>query len=307
MKQGYRKKWESPLITSILSNTKSVEFRQAVNSETNQFISRYENNRGKATNFRSDFEKLADFLGIEYSAERLANGEVANLRLARPCKYIVNKRINFDHYFRQRFALAHEMGHVLARRACGPLSIANRETLSEHIIEEEIAADEFAYAILMPEDRVQPMLVNFPKDSFGVIREVSGQFLVSYSDACRRIAGLTNSIVLFFSDMENPEAPKDTKKALRTKYVYPSNDYLAKSFIPRFITAKDERFEPNIIRHCYEKDASVSGPVQIADLGDLKPDRYQVTCASFRDRKRSLFEDRSDSTFFEVACFIQRN
>ena len=104
-----------------------------------------------------DIEGLARSLGISVSLEELDN-DVSGLMLIEDGR--VNVAINAAHHrHRRRFTLAHEIGHMLLH-ATGDRVVVDRrfyrnEWPSSGELREEIEANAFAAALLMPESLVR--------------------------------------------------------------------------------------------------------------------------------------------------------
>lgn len=93
---------------------------------------------------------------------------------------------------RQRFTLAHEIGHCMER-----FTIANdkefsfRDYRGKKYDLHEFYADQFAGALLVPEELVRKLLPDFSPENIGsAALDVAAQFSVSYTAAQKRLERL---------------------------------------------------------------------------------------------------------------------
>ncbi len=107
-----------------------------------------------------DVERLAKALGISVRYERL-DKDVSGLLLVENgvAKVAINE---LHHLNRQRFTLAHEIGHVLLHAGSDRVFVDRRffrnEWSSKGELREEIEANAFAAALLMPQSLVRQHL-----------------------------------------------------------------------------------------------------------------------------------------------------
>lgn len=107
-----------------------------------------------------------------------------------------------QHLNRQRFSIAHEIGHYLLHRDDGQVFIDAtpvffRDTASaEGRSLQEIAANRFAAELLMPEQNMREILHNQPIDVFDdtAIRRIANQFGVSSQALTIRLTRLGDLI-----------------------------------------------------------------------------------------------------------------
>ncbi|MCT1442231.1 ImmA/IrrE family metallo-endopeptidase [Corynebacterium glucuronolyticum] len=139
----------------------------------------------------SDLERVAGILGAEVFYEKLPKDQ-AGFIVKRPeepfASIVINKR---DIPERQRFTLAHEIGHLVDRqRMAGDERFSfmdyrdNRNNYSLH----EFFADEFAGELLMP---AIPLLTELARSSQ---YEVAAKFGVTPAAVDRRIARLQKNL-----------------------------------------------------------------------------------------------------------------
>ena len=109
-------------------------------------------------------ERLARQLGVRVTQETLDDA-VSGLLIIRgnQAAIVVNAA---HHLHRQRFTIAHELGHFLLHRNAGNLFVDSTLTFyrdersSEGTYEQEVEANAFAAALLMPEDLVHECVQN---------------------------------------------------------------------------------------------------------------------------------------------------
>lgn len=134
-------------------------------------------------------EAVCDLLDIEvfYTdalAEQNVSGMIVKLEGEQPRIYINSQ----ESENRQRFTLAHEIGHFVERTTEAQdkeFSFTDRRGGNYNL--HEFYADQFAGALLMPEDQIREIAPNFSeRDAF----KVSLAFDVSYSAAEKRLERL---------------------------------------------------------------------------------------------------------------------
>ena len=119
-------------------------------------------------------------------------------------KISVNKK---DHYYRQRFTMAHELGHFMYHTKkmgdLGTMDSVKYRSLDNSNIgdQEEIEANKFGASILMPEDLVikyalEKKVISDNKINQEVAREMAKIFQVSYQAMEFRINTLKEEITL---------------------------------------------------------------------------------------------------------------
>ena len=119
-------------------------------------------------------------------------------------KISINKA---DHYYRQRFTMAHELGHFMYHtKKMGEVGISDSvkyRSLNNSNIgdQEEMEANKFGASILMPEE----LVIKYSKERGAVsegsqlnqevVKEIAKDFQVSYQAMEFRISGLRDKIV----------------------------------------------------------------------------------------------------------------
>ena len=103
-----------------------------------------------------DVEGLVAELGVQVVRKPMEDA-ISGLLLIRGDQAVIG--VNKSHHpHRQRFSIAHELGHYLLHRDAGDLFVDSSLTFyrdqrsSDGVFEQEIEANAFAAALLMPED-----------------------------------------------------------------------------------------------------------------------------------------------------------
>jgi Zn-dependent peptidase ImmA (M78 family) len=155
--------------------------------------------RGNTKDDVVDVVQLAKSLGLEVYPEELADKESGYLKFDSSdngCYIVVNKSHPTT---RQRFTIAHEVGHYLKHRdelvKCGQL---DRKKGGDTKLEDQ--ADELAAEILMPEDLVRKYVDEYVPEDDGktftanVIMDIANHYRVSAPMAITRLRALNYRI-----------------------------------------------------------------------------------------------------------------
>ncbi|ARU60940.1 hypothetical protein CBW65_07475 [Tumebacillus avium] len=146
-------------------------------------------------------EKIAKKLGIEIHEEEFEN-ELSGV-LYRDQNQVVIGVNKLHHEKRKRFTIAHEIGHFILHKG-NPIHIDKEffvnfrdATSSQATNIEEIEANTFAAALLMPKELVKKELANIAVDGIDpfqeeteIISELSRKFRVSHQSLCIRLGKL---------------------------------------------------------------------------------------------------------------------
>jgi Zn-dependent peptidase ImmA (M78 family) len=242
---------------------------------------------------------------LELSTSRAVCAEPFSATMRRTSKgYEISHGSN-QHYYRKRFNLAHEIGHILLSRLAGPLNNKDLFSTKGQSYEEETICDLFASALLLPEGAMREVL------SGKVVTErdvtlLAKRFQVSRGAVLRRIALLNDSTLILWDFMVNPLKAK-SKKAERIAQVYPFVSQLSKHFIPLYCTLLSARFSPNMLLESFQTGQGLSGYVRIDKLGTLKCADYFVHNIPFQKWNENMLEPeivRKPRQFFNMATFI---
>jgi Zn-dependent peptidase ImmA (M78 family) len=270
-------KWQHPIANLLLSNYKSeVGILDIIDLEAEALLNKIRKNDPKIFSTEgvlTPIEKIAQALNVDLTTCR-------NSRALGTSKFIgakIQVAINTEnqHYFRQRFTIAHELAHICLSQLAGPFTYHEIAQAGKSSYEEEFLCDLFASALLMPHSAINQYLESETAISLRTINRIAKDFKVSKSAVLRRIACVKKWLLLFWSEIENP-LTKGSDKAERIVFIYPNISQLSDYFIPLYCTAHDERFEPNLILESLEKEVSISGNVLIKNLGSLPEGKYNI-------------------------------
>jgi Zn-dependent peptidase ImmA (M78 family) len=206
-------------------------------------------------------------------------------------------------YFRRRFSAAHELAHIILRQMVSPLT--DREVLdaSKFHYEEEALCNLFASSLLMPRESLILYLRAADKITVQLVDDIAGNFRVNRISVLRRIALLTNSILLLWKKTTNPLA-KESSSVERLIRVYPSSPQLP-YYIPLYCTPRDSRFSPNIIKESLLEGVSKSGKVKIAEFGSLPSAYYKTHNLFFKKRSKNLPYMEENNNPYDMATLIE--
>lgn len=276
-------KWQHPIANLLLSNYKSeVGILDIIDLEVESLLNKIRKNDPKIFSTEDVFtpiEKIAQALNVDLktcgNSRSLGTSKVIGTKVQ-----IAIKTEN-QHYFRQRFTIAHELAHICLSQLAGPFTYNEIAQAGRSNYEEEFLCDLFASALLMPHSAIKQYLDREPAISLRMINGIAKDFKVSKSAVLRRVACVKKCLLLFWSEIENP-LTKGSDKTERIVSVYPNISQLSTYFIPLYCTAHDERFEPNLIVESLEKETSISGKVLIKNLGSLPEGTYNIHNIFFR-------------------------
>lgn len=120
-----------------------------------------------------DVERLALALGIRVIYEPM-DGELSGKLVRKDLTYLMTIN-SLHHPNRQRFTIAHELGHYCLHRSMGDEFIDKIFFRGGESSRTEAEANRFAAAILMPEDE----FTRFVKSTSQKIEDIADNFLVS--------------------------------------------------------------------------------------------------------------------------------
>ena len=298
--------WKHPLPVSLLRKygyEKSIE--EIIEFETLTLTSRLENDRPSLLAQQSvvPIEAIASALDIRVTRKPCpASATLIQTLTGYEVSYGTRQ-----HYYRQRFSLAHEVGHVVLSKLAGPFS--NRDLHNSNGLrhEEEIICDLFASAILIPKIEFEKALPESDILSQRHIHSLARQFRVSKGAVLRRIALLQGCVLILWDYMRNPLKQK-SHRAERITQVYPFASQLSKHFVPLYCTLNHSRFSPNIVLDSFHSGHAVSGYVRIEDLGSLAGREYFLQNVPFQKWGEDVLQPniiRKPKHFFNMATFIR--
>ncbi len=148
-----------------------------------------------------DIESLLEAHNIVIRTQELEDS-VSGMLVIKDDRAIIG--VNEGHHLnRQRFTLAHELGHFLLHRGASSIFIDASTVFFRDITSsdgskvQEIEANAFAAELLMPEKQLRDMIRNQPFDAFdeGAVRRLAAQFGVSAQALTIRLTklGLINT------------------------------------------------------------------------------------------------------------------
>ena len=148
-----------------------------------------------------DVEAIVKALGIAIRAQELEDS-VSGILVMKDGRTTIGVNEN-HHPNRQRFTLAHELGHFLLHSNTSSIFIDasiiffRDGTSSDGSKAQEIEANAFAAELLMPEKHLREIINNQPLDAFdaGAVRRLAAQFGVSAQALTIRLTklGLINA------------------------------------------------------------------------------------------------------------------
>lgn len=208
------------------------------------------------------------------------------------------------HYFRRRFSLAHELGHLVLRQLASPLTFKELELEQFFHKEEELLCNLFASSILLPRNRIDAYLKESSSITSALVDKISNDFKVNREVVLRRIASLQNCILLFWDDISNPLNTESKKTSRIARVVSNSADH----YIPLFCTSGKSRFTPNLVLESFNKQKSLTGYTRIRNLGSLPDKKYKVHNLFFPQKAVSIpFSDFDGipTGFYPMATLIE--
>ncbi len=302
--------WNHPLALKLLKKASTRSAPEAIAVEAEALLDRFKGSSAQGCEnsqpLHTPVEALLSYLGVGLEDGPMPPGVSGRLIRRKGGKYRVYRRAD-EHYYRRRFTLAHEIGHLILPRAVGGLSLRDLRDSESLLFEEEQLCDLFASALLMPEDKIRPFLRDFRSDPAASLKKIVRNFKVTLWAAARRVAIITKSKVLFWDEIPNPRK-KDSLVAQRIKYAFPNTPMLFPWYVPPYCTAKSGRFSPNLVMQSFERERSECGRMQIEDLGALPNGEYESECAFFCKWSPGLVEEFLQDRrryFFNMATFLR--
>lgn len=272
-----RATWRHPISISLLSSHgNEIDMLDVLDLEVEALLANIKKGNPEIFSNREIFtpiEKIARALNIDLTTSK--HLKASGTTRYRGAKFQVTINTEAQHYFRQRFTIAHEIGHVCLNQLAGPFTYHELAQTKDTYFEEEYLCDLFASSILMPKSVIKRYLEDERDISLQTVSWIASDFKVSKSAVLRRLACVTKSLLLFWSEVENP-LTEGSEKTERITSIYPNLYQLSKHYIPLYCTASDQRFTPNLIADCLETESSVTGIVKITGLGSLPAGDYKI-------------------------------
>lgn len=277
-KTNYGIEWKHPVPKSLLKQYKFEKtIRDIIEIESSCFLEKIKDSKYKIFDKQREYipiESIASVLNISIddidqrlsAFDAIIQHDSMGLKVFRDS----NKRA----YFRFRFSLAHEIAHLVLRQLTGPFNFLELSQTKGTNNEEEVICDLFAAALLMPKEFLTPYIHNKPINT-STINLIAKNFKVTKVAVLKRIAELTNSVLLLWDETDHPLENRN-EVAERVVRIYKPYSELLNHYIPLYCTAKDERFDPNVILGSYTKGQSFHGKIHINKLGTLPSGNYYV-------------------------------
>jgi Zn-dependent peptidase ImmA (M78 family) len=302
-------KWQHPIPNSLLCNYGGeIGILDILNIETEALLNNIRKNDPKIFAQGEVFtpiEKIAHALNVGLT--KCGHSKALGTSKVEGSKVLVAINTQNQHYFRQRFTIAHELGHICLSQLAGPLTYDEIARTEKSNYEEEFLCDLFASALLMPSSAIEQYLRSEADVTWGTIIRIAKDFKVSKSAALRRLAWVKKSLLLFWSEIENP-LTKGSEKTERVTLAYPNISQLSKYYIPLYCTPSDERFKPNLIVDSLEREVSVSGRVLIKNLGSLPEANYDIHNIFYKRWSKNRYypeQFNSRKRLYDMFTFIE--
>ena len=189
-------------------------------------------------------EQIVSILDIEF-VETFNNEFAGQAQFHGSNLQISASFLSKTNYFRRRFSIAHELGHIILRKLVSPLTNSEIIAANKFHYEEEALCNLFAASLLTPKQLILQYLQEADKITPNLVDQIAGDFRVNRESVLRRIAQLTNSILLLWKKTNNP-LTKGSPKVERVIRIYPNFSQLSLFYIPLYCYPSDSRFSPNI-------------------------------------------------------------
>lgn len=304
--------WRHPISISLLNNyDNEIDMLGILDLETEKLLARIKKNHPHLFSTEEIFtpiEKIARTLNIDLTTSKHIKAS-GTTRYKGAKLHITINSSELQHYFRQRFTIAHELGHVCLNQLAGPFTYHELAQTKDTYFEEEFLCDLFASSILMPKSVIKGYIEHEESISLKTINRIAADFKVSKSAVLRRLACINKSLLLFWSEIENP-LTEGSEKVERVTFVYPNLYQLSKYYIPLYCTATDQRFSPNLIIDCLNSESSVAGVVKISGLGSLPSGKYKTHNIFFnRWAKTSMYSEasRGAQRLYDIVTLVELN
>jgi Zn-dependent peptidase ImmA (M78 family) len=308
-KRKQNNNWQNPIATNLLQKYDyEKDILEIIELESENLLANLSIETSSL--FKGGFfTPVEDILSYLYNAKTFNSKQTAFAGTIKntPNHLEINISSSGQHYFRRRFSLAHELGHLVLRQLVSPLTFQEMKQEQFFHQEEETLCNLFASSILMPRNQVSQYLEKDVLITPYLVNKIAKDFKVNREVVLRRIACLTNSILLLWNETFNPRT-KDSKKTERIIKVFPNSSVLSDYYIPLFCTADKSRFTPNIILESFIKGDSISGYVKVENLGSLPNGNYKIHNLFFQKWSNTLLINSivdQPKNFYNMATLIE--
>lgn len=310
-KKKLNNEWQNPLATNLLQKYDYKKgILEIIELESEKLLTNLSLNISTFHN-HNIFTPIESILSHLYNAKIIDSEHTSFIGTIKdtPNQLEITLPPTKRHYYRKRFSLAHELGHLVLRQLASPITF--QELKQEQLFhqEEETLCDLFASAILLPKNQINKYLREDFDITPNLVNRIAKDFKVNREVVLRRIASLTNSILLLWNETYNPRS-KESKKTERIINVFPNSSLLSNYYIPPFCTAEKDRFSPNVIQDSYLRGSSITAIVKITDLGSLPSREYKIHNLFFQRWSNDLFLHNiveQPKNFYNMATFIELN
>ena len=307
-KKKLNNEWQNPLATNLLQKYNyEKNILEIIELECEKLLTNLSYNISAFDN-RDIYTPIENILSYLYNAKIFNSKETAFIGSIKdnPNHLEINLPNAGQHYYRRRFSLAHELGHLVLRQLASPITF--QELKQEQLFhqEEETLCDLFASSVLLPKNQINKYIKTDVPITPKLINGIAKDFKVSREVVLRRIACLTNSILLLWNETYNPRS-RDSKKMERIIKVFPNSSLLSDYYIPLFCTA-GKRFSPNIVLESFLKGDSITATVKIENLGSLPDGEYTINNLFFKRWSNDLFLHNiveQPKNFYNMATFVE--
>lgn len=162
---------------------------------------------------------------------------------------------------RQRFSLAHELGHYKLESHCntalqGALLSGHNPHSTGYLLQKETQANEFATELLLPLTELQPLLrgLDFKSDLFGSMENIADKFDASMTATVKRVASILDVEVIaihFAPDGKSHQLPSYSPAFKNAGFyfardgVIPNNTFAATMFDGKTTSTRGRKAYPD--------------------------------------------------------------
>lgn len=304
--KGFRKEWQHPIATSLARQYNyEKDLVEIIETISEDLLNQLKAERPKIFPRNLVYipvEQIVSTLHINF-IETLNNEFAGEAQLHGSNLQISASYSSKTNYFRRRFSIAHELGHIILRNLVSPFT--DKEVIDAYKFhyEEEALCNLYAASLLMPKQSILLYLRKADEITLTLVDRIAGDFRVNRESVLRRIAHLTNSILLLWKKTNNP-LTKGSLKVERVTRIYPNFAQLSPFYVPLYCTPSDSRFSPNIVQDSLSRRVSKSGRIKISQLGSLPEGYYKIHNIHFGKSSKNL-PKIEDENQYKMATLIE--